>query len=57
MENVVGFLEEGCGSKVFFKCHCELCCSPGVCVGEAAKGWSWNLLFVSEQSGVIDVDP
>ena len=57
MEDVVGFLEEGCGSKGLFKCPCELCCCPGVCVGEAAKMWVRNLLFGSEQSGVVDVDP
>ena len=56
-ENVVGFLEEGCGRKGFCKCPCELCCSPGVCVGEAAEVWSRNLLFVSEKGGVVDVNP
>ena len=48
MEDVVGFLEEGCGSKGLFECPCELCCGPWVCVGEAAKVGSCDLFFGSK---------
>ena len=57
LEDVVGLFEESCRREGFFKCPCELCHSPGICVGEAAEMWAGIFLFGSEQGSVVYVNP